>query len=253
MNPKVSIIIPAYRFRFFEESLESALNQTYDNIEIIIGDDSRNDDINSILRRSIHQSRFPVQYQKNQTNLGESPNFEQCLKNAGGKYIKPLYDDDVLHQDCVAELVELMQSTPDASLAACHREIIDEQGSILPREIYNTPLSSTDFQTGGVGLAKIMISTRLNFIGEPSCVMFKKGDALSLFPNLFHLNGRVMIGCADVVLYVKLLLKGEFVYKSKSHCYFRRHSDNHQNSVSVKTEGPYSWEYLKECSAMLGL
>jgi glycosyltransferase involved in cell wall biosynthesis len=253
MSPKVSIIIPAYRSRFFEEALDSALNQTYSNIEIVVGDDCRDNSIELIVNKKFKESRFPLRYNKNLKNLGESPNFEQCLKHSEGEFIKPLYDDDLLGPECVADLIELLVNSPNATLAACHREIIDEYGTIQSREIYNTPLASSDFHTDGVGLAKIIASTRLNIIGEPSSVMFKKNDGLSLLPDIFHLNGRVMTGCADVVMYIKLLLKGDFVYKAKSNCFFRRHSVNHSNSVSVKTQGPYSWEYLRECMEQLAI
>jgi glycosyltransferase involved in cell wall biosynthesis len=246
MIPKVSIIIPAYKTRFFEKCLRSAILQSYSNIEILIGDDSATDEIKDIVDRLVKQSRFSVFYKKNAKNLGESPNFEQCILSASGDYIKPLYDDDFIHRDCVLELVKLMQAIPNAVLAACQRDIIEENDYVQPRQLYNKPLAEKVFAMDGLELMKYILSHGINFIGEPSCVMFKKSDALQLLPNMFQINGRVMYGCADMVLYSKLLPKGKFVFNPKAYCFFRHLQNDHENIKDTKPESPNSMEYLKE-------
>jgi len=84
-RPLVSILIPAYNPRFFEPCLVSSIAQTYDNIEIIVADDSEGNDIRDVVarRRAEH-----VRYVHNPTRLGFHGNFAQLFSRAKGRYIK---------------------------------------------------------------------------------------------------------------------------------------------------------------------
>lgn len=69
-SPLVSIVVPTYKPRYFEAALQSALLQTYQNIEILISDDCPTQDIQDILSRYLPYSPKPVRVIRNEPGLG---------------------------------------------------------------------------------------------------------------------------------------------------------------------------------------
>lgn len=90
----VSIIIPTFnRSHYIKRAINSVLNQTYENIEIIIVDDCSNDDTMSIIK-SFRDKK--IHYYRNTKNRGASFSRNKALAFSKGKYINFLDDDDVL-------------------------------------------------------------------------------------------------------------------------------------------------------------
>lgn len=68
--PLVSILIPTYnRPYYFQMALQSAINQTYKNFEIVIADDSTNDETMTLIQSYLNQYPF-IRYYKNEHNIG---------------------------------------------------------------------------------------------------------------------------------------------------------------------------------------
>lgn len=105
--PKVSIIIPAYNAeKYLPEALNSAINQTLADIEIIIVDDASSDNTLNILNQySVKDKR--IQIVKNETNMGILASRYNALQISTGKYVMFLDADDRL----VANACELLSST----------------------------------------------------------------------------------------------------------------------------------------------
>ena len=95
--PLVSIVIPAYRDRFFRACLSSALAQTYGNVEVLVCDDSRGEAIRGIVRG--HGGDARIRYLRNASTLGSRANYRQGLVEARGEFVKFLNDDDTLRPD----------------------------------------------------------------------------------------------------------------------------------------------------------
>ncbi|MGR5970150.1 glycosyltransferase family 2 protein [Bacillus paranthracis] len=95
--PLVSVLIPTYnRPNYFKIALDSVLAQEYPNIEIIITDDSTNDETYSIVAPLI-KSFSNIHYFKNSERLGGVKNFQQAFLRSKGEYINFLMDDDFFH------------------------------------------------------------------------------------------------------------------------------------------------------------
>lgn len=127
-NKKVSIIIPVYNTeRYLEKCIQSALNQTYTNIEIICVDDGSTDRSGEILDRFAREDeRMLVVHQK---NVGESGARNVGLKNATGDYIGFMDCDDWIEPKMYEELVHaLEESNADMAIASWYSE--DELGSV---------------------------------------------------------------------------------------------------------------------------
>lgn len=82
--PLVSIVIPAFSARFFSVTLHSALSQTYENLEIVVCDDSRDDEIERIVASFEGQGRARIRYLRNPQRLGFRRNVLRCVEGGAG-------------------------------------------------------------------------------------------------------------------------------------------------------------------------
>jgi glycosyltransferase involved in cell wall biosynthesis len=132
MQPLVSICIPAYNAeRFIAETLESALNQTYPNTEVIVSDDASRDSTGKIVKG--YSSRG-VRLIKQPRNLGMHANWNAVIRASSGKYVLKLDADDLLHPDHVREQIKVFESYPEVVFAHCACQLIDVNGRFLGYE-----------------------------------------------------------------------------------------------------------------------
>lgn len=112
-NPLVTVIALCYNHeRFVLESLQSVVNQTYSNIELIIVDDfSTDNSVKNILK--FIENNFFNKIIFNKNNLGNCRSFNNALKIAKGKYIIDLATDDVMLPERIAEQVEIFEKSSD--------------------------------------------------------------------------------------------------------------------------------------------
>ena len=120
--PLVSILIPAYnQAQFLPETLSSALEQDYDNLEVVIADDGSRDHsaevINDFARR-YPKRLIPI---IGQNNVGVTKNYNRALKHCHGKYVALQGGDDVLLPGKVTAQVVWMEA--DARRALCGHDV----------------------------------------------------------------------------------------------------------------------------------
>jgi len=249
-QPLVSIVIPAYRARFFAAALDSALAQTYPHLEILVLDDSGNDEIRHIIEASPGAAR--VQYLKNAPRLGEDRSLTRGITLAKGQLIKPLYDDDVLMPHCVERMVGGMLACPDAVMALSLRYTINAGGTRIRAQ--NMAVATADAEVSGLSVAAFTLWSSGNFIGPPSSVMFRRDDALVTDePNAFTFGGRLAPGAGDVAMYMNLLGRGDVVFLSDYLSEFRLHDDHASSDPVILAQGPLSLISLKPHGKNLGL
>ncbi len=128
-HPLVSLLIPTYNGApFITETLQSALSQTYPNLEIIISDDGSRDNTLEILQKIQRDSELRLGIFSH-PNYGLVGNFNFCLKQARGKYIKFLCQDDLLEPNCIEEMVKLAEQDSNIGLVFSPRRVIIASGS----------------------------------------------------------------------------------------------------------------------------
>ncbi len=127
MLPLVSIVIAAYNAeKYIAESIESCLNQTYKDIEVIIVNDGSTDTTLSIIEKYVAlDSRVCVVSQENK-GVGASRNVGNNL--AKGDLIAVLDSDDIMMSDRLMVQVEYMQQHPEIDVLGCWMEHINEKG-----------------------------------------------------------------------------------------------------------------------------
>jgi len=129
-NPLVSILIYNYNYgRFLSACFQSALDQSYPNIEILFSDNASDD--NSWEIAIDFQRRYPgrITIARNRSNLGTDLNLENCWATQQGRYYVVLGSDDVLHKDFVKITAGLLTEHPDAAYVMTHRYILDKDGN----------------------------------------------------------------------------------------------------------------------------
>lgn len=126
--PLVSIFVIAYnQEKFIGLAIESALNQTYQNIEIIVGDDCSTDATWEML--CDYQKKFPTKVFpfRNERNLGITGNSNEVLKRCRGKYVAHMGGDDLFLPDKIAKQVAAMESDPNIVLCYHDIEVFDSE------------------------------------------------------------------------------------------------------------------------------
>lgn len=128
LEPLVSVIIPTYnRPEYLKQAIASAVQQTYQNIEIIVSDNCSPENPQAIVE-SFGDSR--IRFWRQRQNIGMIANQLSAFKMARGKYVASLHDDDMWNEDFLAKLVPPLEANPDLILAFCDQYIIDGQGKI---------------------------------------------------------------------------------------------------------------------------
>lgn len=220
-KPLVSILIPTYnRAKYLGAALESALAQTYQNIEIIVHDDASTDETSLILKK-YQGPRLKIIHTK--TNHGMLPGWNYLAQKASGEYLKFLASDDLLAPNCVEELVAAGLAHPQAAIITCQRKFIDEQGKVIKKMGF----ANRDKVESGIAHAHSILTTiRENKIGEPTAVMYPR--------RLVRPAGgydQTFSQFADFEYWIRLLQYGDLVYVHKPLCSFRLHSGSNTSSA----------------------
>lgn len=130
--PKVSVIIPSYNHeKFVAEAIQSVLNQTYPDFEIVITDDGSADNTVNIIKQftdpRIRLFCFPK-------NRGAAVAANNCLRESRGELIAMLSSDDVFAVDKLAKQVNFLQEHAEVGAVFSYAQIIDEYGDDFAQE-----------------------------------------------------------------------------------------------------------------------
>ncbi len=183
---KVSIVIPAYNnMESFKRALESIFIQKFQDYEVVVTDDSSNNDIKEFLASAdfIKQGvatpccKSRVKYFKNPIQLGSPENWNESIRKANGEYIKILHHDDwFANENALGKFVKLLDKHPESDFGYAKSVDIDiETGKIKTRkaEKYVERLKKNCFE--------LFLTNR---IGAPSVTIFRNGKNLFFDKNL---------------------------------------------------------------------
>ncbi|WP_313802457.1 glycosyltransferase [Cytobacillus sp.] len=235
--PLVSILIPTYnRPHYFELALTSVLEQTYPNIEILIGDDSSNEDTANLVQTKYLPAYSNITFIRNQRTLGPLDNNVSLLEKANGDYINYLMDDDLFYPEKIEKMMAyfLNDYKEEISLVTSHRNLINENGMPLPDGQLNQKISQTNAIASGIEIGNRILMDCHNYIGEPTTPLFRKHDLTEPFGTL---KGRRYHFSVDMASWLVLLSKGNIAYISEPLSCFRLHRDQQLQSYSKQIDG----------------
>lgn len=130
-KPQLSIGLYVYNGeRFLRGCLDSFLNQTFRDFELIVSDNASTDRTAEICRE--YASRDPrIRYYRSEKNMGAGWNCRRVCELANGKYFKWAANDDRCEPDFLRRCVEVLESDPGLVLAHSRTRVIDENGKHL--------------------------------------------------------------------------------------------------------------------------
>jgi len=140
MSPTVSVIIPNYNHApYLKERIDSVLNQTYQDFEVIILDDCSPDNSVEVIeqyRSNPHVSHILINEQNTRNTFIQ---WERGISMAKGRYIWIAESDDVAELQLLETLIGQLEQHPDASVAFCHSRLIDADGALLSEQNTKNP------------------------------------------------------------------------------------------------------------------
>ena len=207
----ISVCIPTYnRAPSLASAIASAQAQTMSDIEILVTDNHSTDATEATVREAA-QADPRIRYVRQPYNVGMAANFTACIRQARGEYVKILCDDDLLEPQCVAQLAAAF-SHPGVAIAGCARRMVDE--ALRPLRVAGA--RSGEAVIDGRTMVRELFA-RGNSIGEPTAVLFRRGDAARGFDARYE-------HAFDVEMWCYLLRRGAFAFIPEPLCTVRMHS-----------------------------
>lgn len=134
MSDKVSVITASYNAgRFIEETIKSVLEQTYDNLELIIVDDCSTDNTEEIVKKYM-KIDLRVKFYKLEKNSGAAVVRNTALEKAKGRFIAFLDSDDVWDRDKLEKQINFMKNNNYGFSFTSYR-LMNEKGILLNKEV----------------------------------------------------------------------------------------------------------------------
>lgn len=129
--PRVAVCIPTFnQADYLAICLESALKQTYPEIEILVADDASSDHTPQVLAE--FAKRDPrIRYHRQETNQGIAKNTNWLINNTQAPYIIRFDSDNVMKPTFLEQMVQALEQQPQAAYAHCAVEDIDEKGNLI--------------------------------------------------------------------------------------------------------------------------
>lgn len=223
--PKVSVIIPNYKHaHWLPQRIESVLNQTFTDIEVLILDDCSPDNSLEVIYGYAEKDKR-IQVIENKQNTGST--FKQWNKGvsiATGDYIWIAESDDYAELNFLETLLPYLEDDKQIVLAYAQSTIVDEKGETIISYnqnynwIYDTNRWAENFISEGKHEAANYLIYH-NCIPNASGVLMRRDKFLEVggADESMTLNG-------DWFFYAKLLMKGKVAFNAQHLNYFRKHT-----------------------------
>ena len=233
-NPTVSVIVPNYNHQaFLKQRLDSILNQTYQDFEMLLLDDCSPDNSRDILEAYAEEDdRITCHF--NEVNSGST--FAQWNKGvalAKGEFIWIAESDDYCDSTLLEKLVSKMELDEKLGIAFAQSYIVDEKSEIINsfnenyKFIFKSDRWESDFRIDGKQeCAHYLIFS--NTIPNASGALFRKSvyEKTGGAETNWKLNG-------DWYFYVKMLLISDLYYVSEHLNYFRFHTQTQRHKANA--------------------
>ncbi len=239
--PKVSVCIPTYNYaRFLPEAIESILQQDFTDFELLIIDDCSKDNTAEVVQEYAAKDAR-IRFSVNSPNVGMVNNWNLCLREARGEFIKFVFGDDLLTTpDALRKMLAPLLADPSISLVATARNLIDPESKVMRTR---SSFGKTTVIAGDAVIRRCLLEQK-NLIGEPTVVLFRKKDAA----RGFNKDYRQIV---DLEMWYHLLENGQLAYLNEPLCAFRCHPDqqtehNSRSNATLDDTTLLLNEYLKK-------
>jgi glycosyltransferase involved in cell wall biosynthesis len=225
--PLVSILIPVFnRSQLVGKTIESALTQTYSNIEVVAVDNASTDDTFSVLQSyALQDKRFHCS--KNDRNIGASCNWQRCLELSHGEYIKLVFSDDWLSPNAIERMVLGLETHPEAGL--CYSSVVYHNDGVpgFPELEEANNLGQDQLLTSYLFLQGF-ISGRISVPRSPGQALFRREDFTRWLTTDHHIRMNMDCGLYgmgnDCLLYLQACNDYPYIlHKAEPLAHYRIH------------------------------
>lgn len=224
-TPLITIVIPNYNHaNFLEQRLNSIINQTYNNTEIIVLDDASTDDSIKILKK--YKDKFN-KLVINKNNSGTPfKQWDKGISMANGEWVYIAESDDYCDKNLLQTLIDNAKQYPDIVLSYCKSLRVDKN---------NKPVNIPQFQEKNKCMnGKTFIKKRLfasNDIPNSGCAIFKKSayTKISKAFTQYKVTG-------DKRFWAEIALQGNVAISTECLNYFRQHHSSTSSNADKKMD-----------------
>jgi len=213
--------------------LNSAIAQSYQNLEILIIDDGSNDETLEIAFEYAANNE-KIRVIRNESKKGMVANWNMCIREAKGEWIKFLFQDDFLEPECVSEMMQAC-ITNKCLIAVCRRDFqiedcapadisVSFQNSISKPESF---FKQSKYYSPGETIDIVKYQLLNNIIGEPTCFLFNKKITAAYGDFNIHLKQLV-----DYEFILRGIINDGFVFLNETYATFRVHESS-QTSANI--------------------
>lgn len=225
--PLISVLLPSYNHeKFIEKAITSVLNQTHQNLELIITDDCSTDSSVEIIRKF---SDPRISFLKQEINLGPSAAYNHSYLLAKGKYIAPMSSDDVWDSRKLEKQIHYLDNNIGIGVVFSNVSFIDENDQIITSNIKHlSKIFCTENRSKEEWLNRFFY--RGNCLCHPSALIRKEcHDEVGLLDNR-------LLNLHDYDFWIRFCLRYEMHILENKLVEYRLRSDNaNLSSVSLKT------------------
>jgi len=228
--PLVSVVVPCYNHeKYVKETIESIINQTYKNIELIVIDDGSKDNSSKILEGLSKKYGFYYEHQK---NMGLSATLNKLIMMAQGKYIALIASDDICTLNKVEILVNAMEELNNDYVLVCgNAQFIDDKGELF---LQNNHYDFMNYYT----LDRKDFDITNDF---GTYVSILKNNYIPVLSTLIKRNALIEVGLyeesiclEDWNMWLKLSKKYKMKYIDQIVGYYRWHDSNATKTMNIR-------------------
>lgn len=231
---KVSFIVTSYNHqKFIQQTLQSILNQTYTDWELLVWDDNSSDDTFEIIQEIAKQDQR-IHIWKHPENLGIVGNMNFLLSHVSSqsKYVAFLEWDDVITSDYLIKKLSVFHQYKEVVLVYNNLDFIDETGKIFER----------NFLKKSPHIVKNELLSKMNFVNldiyyySYSSLMIKK-EILEK-EKILNISENKLYSVSDWDLFFRISTKYPCYWMQESVTLYRKHQNNFSHQKSRKTQNP---------------
>lgn len=225
-QPLVSICIPTYNAgKTVMSTLQSILNQTYHNLEILVVDNASTDNTVGLLEQ-VNDPRLVIH--RNEKNIGGEPNWSNCIQLATGEYIAVFHADDLYLPNMVEKQVRVLLDNPSVGAAFTMASLINDRDEIIGQS--KLPAKLRRKRVFHYPEIFFSILEKGNFLVCPSSMVRGK-----LYKELAPFDIQRFGTSADLDMWLRILEKGPIAVLDEKLMSYR---------VSA-THGSYQWPFVR--------
>lgn len=223
VKPSVSVIIPSFNhYKYIGVAIQSVIDQTFSDYELLIADDGSNDNSWAVIKS--YKDKRIISY-KFDNNIGAAETTNFLIEKARGKYIALLNSDDYWHKDKLKIQYEFMEQNPNYAACFTNVSFVNDKGKFLKdNETQWGDLFKNSNCNMGMWLERLFFN--LNSLCHPSIMIKREIYAL------IGLYNPCFAQLPDYNMWIKILKLAPIYVMDKKFTFFRITSDN-KNTSSI--------------------